>query len=68
MPFICKCQQINSKTFKTQLYFDSYKSYIYIYIYIYKHFLYLTFIFLLSFSFGLQKNGQKTKLLCTCHH
>ena len=31
MPFICKCQQINSKTFKTQLYFDSYISYIYIY-------------------------------------
>ena len=29
MPFICKCQKIhkvNDKTFKIQLYFDSYKS------------------------------------------
>ena len=27
MPFICKCQKIcNNKTFKFELYFDSYKS------------------------------------------
>ena len=27
MPFICKCQKIyNDKTFKFELYFDSYKS------------------------------------------
>ena len=36
MPFISKCQKIyNDKTFKFDLYFDSYKSYIYIYIYMY---------------------------------
>ena len=26
MPFICKCQKIYDKTFKFELYFDSYKS------------------------------------------
>ena len=73
MPFICKCQKIyNDKTFKFELYFNSYVYiyilFIYLFLFLVLHYSYSIYMFLVLIANNLLHCFLSTKIQCLFFH